>query len=120
MVLLLRSSARTVSAVLVLLSLWSLPHRSQPDICLPSGVEEHDESKHVYTAASQAAHEEHCAICHWMRSLKPAFASRAYTGTANDSSIAICLQTLGSRCPSALSQLPPRAPPAAWPAFVRV
>jgi hypothetical protein len=113
MVLLLRGSARTVSAVLVLLSLWSLPHRSQPDICLPAGFEEHDESKHVYTAASQTAHEEHCVICHWMRSLKPAFTSRAHTGATNDSSVAIWVQARGSRRPSAISQLPPRAPPAA-------
>lgn len=112
MVLLLRRGARTVSAVLVVLSLWSLPHRSQPDICLPAGLEEHDESKHVYTAASQAAHEDHCAVCHWMRSLKPAFTSSPYAAATSDSSSAVTLQARRSQRPSALRQLPPRAPPA--------
>ena len=112
MVLLLRRSARTVSAVLVVLSLWSLPHRSQPDICLPAGLEEHDESKHVYTAASQAAHEDHCAICHWMRTLKPTFASSPYTVNPSGASASITVQARGSQNPSALRQIPPRAPPA--------
>ncbi len=112
MVLLLRRSARTVSAVLVALSLWSLPHRSQPDICLPSGLEQHDESQHVYTTATQTAHEDHCAVCHWMRTLKPAFASSPHTPHASDTSSAVALQARGSQRPSALAQLPPRAPPA--------
>jgi hypothetical protein len=112
MVLRLRGSARTVSAVLVVLSLWSLPHRSQPDICVPAGFEEHDESKHVYTAPSQAAHEDHCAVCHWMRSLKPAFASSPYAAADADSSAAFFIQPRDTRRQSALRAIPPRAPPA--------
>ena len=112
MVLLLRGYARTVAAVLVLLSLWSLPHRSQPDICVPAGIEEHDEAKHVYTAPSQAAHEDHCAVCHWMRSLKPAFSSRPYTATGSDRSAAVYVRVFDTRRQSALREIPPRAPPA--------
>ena len=113
MVLLLRGSARTVSAVLVLLSLWSLPHRSQPDICLPAGFEEHDESKHIYTAATPVAHEEHCALCHWMRSLKPAFASRPYIVTGAEGGAAVVTSPSHARRSAALCQIPSRAPPAA-------
>ena len=113
MVLRLRRSVRTVSAVLVVLSLWSLPHRSQPDICLPAGLEAHDESKHIYTTASQGPHEDHCAVCHWMRTLKPAFASSPHAAIPSGASAAIYLQARGGQMPSALAQLPPRAPPAA-------
>lgn len=112
MVLLLRGSARTVSAVLVLLSLWSLPHRSQPDICVPAGFEEHDESKHVYTTAGQVTHDEHCTVCHWMRSLKPAFTAKPFTAADADRGAAVITAVRGDRSRYVLAQLPPRAPPA--------
>lgn len=113
MVLRLRGSARTVSAVLVVLSLWSLPHLSRPDICIPAGFEQHDESKHVFTAASQGPHQEHCAVCHWMRSLRPTLAARPFDSTGNESGAAVFGPTTQLRRTSALTQLPPRAPPAA-------
>ena len=111
MLLWLRGAAKTVSAVLVLLSLWSLPHVSQPDICVPAGFENHDASKHVFTAASEGPHQEHCAVCHWMRSLRPTLAARPYTSTGDGSGAAVVAPTILSRRPSALTQLPPRAPP---------
>ena len=113
MLLRLRGSAKTVSAVLVLLSLWSLPHLSRPDICVPAGLEHHDESKHVFTAASQGPHQEHCAVCHWMRSLRPTLAADPYTSTGDESGAAIVALATPSRRSSALTPLPPRGPPAA-------
>lgn len=112
MVLRLRGSARTVSAVLVVLSLWTLPHSSQPDICLPAGTEEHDASRHVYTAGSKAADDEHCAVCHWMRSLKPAFTSRPLGAADNSRSVAVLVQAGRGSFRSAVDHLSPRAPPA--------
>lgn len=112
MVLLLRGSARAVAAVLLLVSLWSLPHRSQPDICVPAGLEEHDESKHVYTAGSGPADDEHCVVCHWMRSLKPAFSASSHTSIHLAlSSPAAALMRVAVRQADA-GPLSPRAPPA--------
>ena len=107
----LRGSARTVSAILVVLSLWSLPHRSQPDICVPAAFEPHNESSHVFTAVSAHAADEHCVVCHWMRSLKDASAGVSYAGAT---------PVAGSAAPNSastrivaitLDHLPARAPP---------
>ena len=111
MLLLVRGSAKTVSAVLMLLSLWSLPHRSLPDICVPAGLEEHDETKHVFTAAAQGPHSEHCAICHWMRTLKPVFSATPHAGTPLAAGAAVAIRTAPIVNDSALDHLPARAPP---------
>ena len=111
MVLRLRGSARTVSAVLVVLSLWSLPHRSQPDICVPATLEPHDASSHVFTAASAHAAEEHCVVCHWMRSLKDAFAGTVYAGAIPMASPAAPNPASTRLVACAPDHLPARAPP---------
>ena len=108
----LRRTSRAIAAILLLTSMWQLPHRSQDDeICAPAGAESHDESKHVYTDASAPAHQEHCAVCHWTRWMKPAFAPSATVaadaGTDGDFS---AYSADFVRDPVA-SQLPPRAPP---------
>lgn len=109
----LRGSARRLAAVLVLISLWSLPHVVQADdVCRPAGVEEHDESKHVFHGSdSSTAHPEHCAICHWMRSLQPDFALRS-TGLADPGAgatvVAVSPAAQGN---SAKNRIPSRAPP---------
>ena len=49
----LRRSSRAVAALVLLVSMWQLPHRGQDDdICAPAQNEAHDESKHVFTTAS--------------------------------------------------------------------
>src|SRR5215203_3866826 len=66
----LRRSSRAVAAVVLLVSMWQMPHLGQDDdICAPAQAEAHDESKHVFTTATAAAGQEHCAICHWVRSM---------------------------------------------------
>ena len=110
----LRRSSRAVAAIVLLASMWQLPHRLQDDeICAPAAAEAHDESKHVYTAPSHAADQDHCAICHWTRWMKPVFSSAALPRGVDDGGTHFLLST-GDVCrdPSA-DQLPPRAPPSA-------
>ena len=52
----LRRSSRAVAALVLLVSMWQLPHRGQDDdICAPAQNEAHDESKHVFTTVSGQA-----------------------------------------------------------------
>jgi hypothetical protein len=98
--------------LLLLVSVWQMPHRWQDDdVCLPV-AEAHDESKHVYTAPQGAAHDDHCAVCHWTRWLKPVFASTA-AATRNPDGRSDLLAFAGEtiRDPGS-DRLPPRAPPA--------
>ena len=111
MVLLVRGYARTVAAVLVVLSLWSLPHLSLPDICVPEGAEHHDETKHVFTAAPEASHTEHCAICHWMRTLKPTFEDGQRSAVTLDAGAPVIVVTSRVRRDDVRVHLPARAPP---------
>lgn len=111
MVLRLRGAARTVSAVLIALSLWSLPHRSQPDICVPPAFEPHNESRQVLTAASAHAADEHCVVCHWMRSVKDAFAGTSYEGAVPVATATPPIPVSLRVAAFALDQLPARAPP---------
>lgn len=109
---LLRRSSRTVAACLVLVSLLGLPHRSQDDgACAPAGAESHDESKHVFTAADQVEHTEHCAICHWVRTLKPDSTTSALLGTQLLHGAAVGPRAPGIRRDPAADRLPARAPP---------
>jgi hypothetical protein len=109
----LRRSSRAVAAIILLTSLWQLPHRSQDDeICVPAGTEAHDESKHVFTSPSAPAHQDHCAVCHWVRWMKPVFASTALSGgnTGPDSELAPVTASLLRDAAS--QRRPARAPPA--------
>ena len=64
-------SFRSVASILLLLALWGSPHRSQDDsACLPMVAGEHDASQHALGPVGQIQHE-HCAICHWLRGLRP-------------------------------------------------
>jgi hypothetical protein len=73
----LRRSSRSVALWLLLVSLWGLPHRAEgADACPPRGAEQHDESKHVFSSEAPDEHGEHCAVCHWLRWLKPTLVER--------------------------------------------
>jgi hypothetical protein len=74
----LRRSSRTVAFWLLLFSVWGLPHRTEGnDSCPPAGLEQHDESKHVFSSATRSDGAEHCAVCHWLRTIKHEFADSA-------------------------------------------
>jgi hypothetical protein len=67
-----RRSSRVIAAVL-LLAAARLPHVAVDDAaCVPAaipGYGEHDESQHGFQANVPAG-SEHCAVCHWTRSLR--------------------------------------------------
>jgi hypothetical protein len=108
----LRRSSRLVAALLLLTSLWQLPHRWGGDgVCAPA-AEAHDESKHAYTVPSDQPHQDHCAVCHWTRWLNPMFSAgpavAINTGAGYD---LVPLSPSLLRDPST-DRLPARAPPA--------
>ena len=107
----LRRWTRIIAAVVLLTSVWQLPHRLQDDeLCLPAAVE-HDESKHVFTGVTLAGHQDHCAICHWTRWLKPDFSgAAALVSDATPGAALLTLAVVHRRDPAS-DQLPSRAPP---------
>jgi hypothetical protein len=104
-------SFRIVASLLVLLALLGAPHK-QPDdaACLPSLAGEHDASQHAL-APVEPAHRDHCAICHWLRGLKPSFrvtqVDKVAMHTATD---VVAPRAILWSDPSA-TRLPARAPP---------
>lgn len=108
----LRRSSRAVAAVVLLVSMWQLPHRADDDeICAPGTAEVHDESQHVYTGAGDSAGEDHCEVCHWLRSLNPALGGRGLAAVPAESGTPLWSRvTRGLRDPGT-DRLPARAPP---------
>lgn len=108
----LRRSSRAVAAIVLLVSMWQMPHRAVDDeICAPGSAEAHDESKHVFTGVSGAGHQEHCAICHWLRSIDPGRGMGALTGVPVPSDARFFAVVSGSLRDPGSSRLPARAPP---------
>ena len=108
-----QAAYRAIASLLLLVSLWGAPHRQQDDAaCLPITSGEHDASNHAFAPTAPPEHD-HCAVCHWMRGLKPAFTTTATAQTplvrAGDIAAA---SSVTHRAPSG-AQLPARAPPAA-------
>ena len=108
----LRAPSRAIALLLLLLSLAGVPHFDQADrACAPVLTGEHDESKHAFRALAASEHD-HCAICHWTRLPRSAFAptppfqSPLCTGVAVEPG-----DPFTHRAP-ALDRLPARAPPA--------
>jgi hypothetical protein len=109
----LRRSSRAVAAIVLLVSMWQMPHRAVDDeICAPGAAEAHDESKHVFTTVSGTGHQDHCAICHWLRSIDPGQGQRTLTAVPVASDARFFALVSGSlRAPDS-SRIPARAPPA--------
>ena len=108
----LRRSSRAVAALVLLVSMWQLPHRGQDDdICAPAQNEAHDESKHVITTASGSLDQEHCAICHWLRSMNPGFGVRGLTAGPIESDTRFLAPVSRSLRDPGTNRIPARAPP---------
>ena len=109
----LRRSSPLVATLLLLSSLWQLPHRWQDDdLCAPLPAEAHDESKHVFTTPESAPHEDHCAVCHWTRWLKPLFTAAPTAVSPNGGGATLAPKTADIVRAPGTDRLPPRAPPA--------
>src|SRR5829696_3719265 len=108
----LRRSSRAVAAIVLLVSMWQMPHRGADDeFCAPGAAEAHDESKHVFTSVSDTGHQDHCAICHWLRSIDPGHGLRAMTAVPVASDTRFFALVSGSlRAPDS-SRITARAPP---------
>lgn len=106
----LRRSSRLIAVIVLFVSMWQLPHRSQDDeICAPA-AEAHDESRHIVTSP-EPGHPDHCAVCHWVRWMKPMFAATpAIAGNRGGSSDVAPLSAALLRDPSS-DRRPARAPP---------
>ena len=108
----LRRSSRVVAAVILLASLWQLPHQLQDDeVCAPAAAAAHDESKHVFTSPGAVAHQDHCAICHWLRSINPGCAAGAAAVVPKESGSRLAALTSGTLRDVSADRLPARAPP---------
>ena len=108
----LRRSSRAVAAIVLLVSMWQFPHRGEDDdVCAPAQAEAHDESKHVFTGASDSAHQEHCAICHWLRSMNPGLGMGGLTAIPVQSDTRFVALASRSLRDPASSRIPARAPP---------
>src|SRR5687768_5114286 len=108
----LRRSSRAVAAIVLLVSMWQMPHRGQDDdICAPALGEAHDESKHVFTSVSESGHQDHCAVCHWLRSMNPGLGVRGVAAVPAASDNRFCSLVSRSLRDPGSSRLPARAPP---------
>lgn len=98
---------------LLLVSLWGLPHRADgADTCPPAGSETHDESKHVFSSDTRHDGGEHCAVCHWLRTIQHEFADVQTAQTRPELTSGLTPAARHVRGDGASRQLAARAPPA--------
>jgi hypothetical protein len=106
-------SSRVIALLLLLVSVWTSSHRQlDDDACLPVLAGEHDASKHAFTAP-EVENDEHCAVCHWMRALKPAFTASGIVSTALAQADRLSVLALSAPVSPSSVRLPARAPPVA-------
>ena len=108
----LRRSSRAVAAVLLLVSMWQLPHGAEDDqMCAPLTAEAHDESKHIFTSLGDSDTQEHCAVCHWLRSLNRPFGDAVLVAASGESSSRPWAAASRSLRDPGSDRIPARAPP---------
>jgi hypothetical protein len=108
----LRRSSRALTLGLLVVSLWGLPHRGETgDACPPPGAEQHDESRHVFSADGPDDHGGHCAVCHWLRSLNPDLTHRIANDRQPDLASGLPPAADRSHRDGASRQVPARGPP---------
>jgi len=104
--------SRLIALCLLLVSVWTAAHRQQDDdACLPMLAGEHDASKHAAAPAAATDHD-HCAICHWIRGLKPAFTNSRIASAALRQTGSLATPALPIHFAPSSGRLPARAPPA--------
>ena len=113
-VLRLRRWSRLVSVVLLCAAAGGLPHSAADDPGCLTPVESfdaHHETQHVVGAAGGAHTSDHCAICHWTRSLR-APRTGPVPGAAQALSSATLLRFHSPvHAAPVMEHLPARAPP---------
>ena len=113
----LRRWSRLVAAVLVVAMCGGVPHLRQDDLaCAPSGAgpfEGHEETDHQLAPAGSPAHDDHCAICHWSRSLRSPLAETAAWAPGLPPALRVHRDAPRAFAAPALDSLPARAPPSA-------
>lgn len=112
----MRRWSRMVAVILLIAAIPAMPHFAQDDLaCDLTGLApaQHDESQHGFRASGDATEREHCALCHWSRSLRSPLTALGLT-VAPASAAAIEHSLLAAPPASpVLEHLPARAPPAA-------
>ena len=102
---------RGVAAMVLATVLAGIVHLpSAEDQCVPSGPEQHDESKHAFAPVVETTHG-HCAICHWQRLQRPGFVALAVETPALLSGVELSGSADARPLRRFFAQLPPRAPP---------
>jgi hypothetical protein len=108
----LRTPSRAIALLLLLLSVAGVPHFDQGDrACAPVLSGEHDESKHAFRGPATVDHD-HCAICHWTRLPRSAFAPVPPFRSPWTAGVALEQGDAFTHRAPALDRLPARAPPA--------
>ena len=112
----MRRWSRVVAAMLLLAALPAMPHFARDDFACDVGSAlsgPHDESRHALRAAGDSGERDHCALCHWSRSLRSPLTPLGVT-VAPDAPAAMEHGAVAAAPPApALDHLPARAPPSA-------
>jgi len=111
----LRRWSRAVAIVLLIAGLPGLSHLAEDDAaCLSAdeGLARHDETRHGMKAAGSQHQQDHCAICHWSRSLRAPRPATAMLPRQLPVSSPVPLAVESTELTLALDRAPARAPPA--------
>lgn len=111
----LRRWSRVVSVVLLCAAAGGLPHfaADDPGCLIPvESFDAHEETQHVVRAAGAVHTADHCAICHWTRSLRSPRAGSVPVGAAPLSSATLLRLQPPVHPAPVMEHLPARAPPA--------
>jgi hypothetical protein len=115
MILRMRGWSRAIAVLLVCAALPGLSHLAEDDAACLSAFEAftpHDHGRHAFRSG-EPPHQDHCAICHWSRSLRtPRSVATAWAGPVRISD-PVAPAADSPHLPPALEHTPARAPPAA-------
>lgn len=110
-----RRWSRVVAVLLLLATAGAVPHAAKDDAeCVPFAAETHEghrESDHALRAGDREA-QDHCAVCHWARSLRTPRAQAAVAAVVAEPPVTLVRPADRSHFPPVLDHLPVRAPPA--------